>query len=412
MLMLTKGGENVTDIQLHMPIRVSAEPIRDEDWEDVMAKINRHTLEPLNQEDVFTFSGICSNDRLDAYFTRMDPETTLKNYVRDLQRGVPLQESHDIFKSPYGRSYDGELEANEELTSVRGHWYLVKDLAINGMNTNDEIRAIKAGIKRDMSVGFGEEDGQRLMYRCSSCGKDIFDWACPHIPGLPDEDERMTFSWIVNGRLREVSTVYTGATPGAYIDKARAYVQQGELSRENILLLERAYSVRLLDESKRTFFMSTKKGGNENMTLLDQLRSALKENEIEKEKVYEILSAEGELFRQKDDIAIRNELGEQASVEGVKELKQEAELGRQYMADLIDEAVKMRVKAQGDKFNSEQYKQMLIRNNDIEFVKSEIESYEALVKERFTPGRQTSVEPLGEEAPVATRSEKEENIFE
>ncbi|MEH7114559.1 hypothetical protein V7124_19665 [Neobacillus niacini] len=403
----------MSHVAIHMPIRVTAEPIAEEQWEQVMGKINRQTLEPLRQEDVFTFSGICSNDRLDAYYTKMDPETTLKNYVRDLQRGVPLQEGHDIYKSPYGRSYDGEMQ-NDEFNSVRGHWYLLRNTMVNGVNTDDEIRLIRAGIKKSMSVGFGESEGERLSYRCSSCERDIFDWECPHIPGLADEQDRMTFSWIVNGTLREVSTVYTGATPGAYIDKARAYVQQGQMSRENILLLERKYQVRLLDEDKRSIFMPSK--GGKNMDLLTQIREALKENKLEKSKIYEVLQSEGDPFRQPEDIAIRNELGEQANVEGIKKLKSEAEMGRTYITDLIDEAVKSRVKVQGEHFNAEQYKQMLIRTNDLEFIKGEIESYDKQALERFTPGRQTQDDDLGADDMQKERAPKvdpqNENIFD
>ncbi|WP_306010482.1 hypothetical protein [Bacillus sp. MMSF_3328] len=403
----------MTEANIYVPVRVTAEPIADDQWEAVMSRINRHSLDPLTKEDVFTFSGICSNDRMDAYLTRMDPVTTLRNYVEDLQGGIPLQEGHDIYKNPYGRSYDAEfLESSEtdNANSVRGHWYVLRDLTINGVPTNDTIRAIRGGIIKDMSVGFG---GNKTWYRCSSCGRDIFDWECPHIPGLEDEHGRMSFSWVVDGRLREVSTVYNGATPGAYIDKARAFVEQGELSRENIVMLERKFQVRL-DDGKRSIFMPKKEGNR--MDLLAQIRQALQEGKIEKARLYEVLSAEGETFRQPDDIAIRNELGEQCSVDGIKQLKSEAEMGRTYMVDLIDQAVAARVKAQGEKFNAEQYKQMLVRVNDMEFIKGEIDSYEKQALERFTPGRQTAPDDLDGEDPKEVRSNPvkpiDENIFD
>lgn len=403
----------MTEANIYVPVRVTAEPIADDQWEAVMSRINRHSLDPLTKEDVFTFSGICSNDRMDSYLTRMDPVTTLRNYVEDLQGGVPLQEGHDIYKNPYGRSYDAEFLESTEIdnaNSVRGHWYVLRDLSINGVPTNDTIRAIRGGIIKDMSVGFG---GNKTWYRCSSCGRDIFDWECPHIPGLEDEHGRMSFSWVVEGRLREVSTVYNGATPGAYIDKARAFVQQGELSRENIVKLEREYQVRL-DDGKRSIFMPKKEGNR--MDLLAQIRQALQEGKIEKARLYEVLSTEGETFRQPDDVSIRNELGEQANVEGIKQLKTEAELGRAYVVDLIDQAVSARVKAQGEKFNAEQYKQMLVRVNDIEFIKGEIDSYEKQALERFTPGRQTAPDDLDDDDKKEIRSNPvkpiDENIFD
>lgn len=407
-----KGGEYMSGI--YIPIRVIAEPIVKEDqWAEVLEKINRHALEPLAKEDVFTFSGICSNDRLDAYATRMDPATTLKNYVEDLIRGVPLQEGHDIRKSPYGRSYDAEYETSmntgNDVNAVRGHWYMIRNINVNGVPTNDEIRAINGGIKKDMSVGFMDE-----WYRCSSCGRDLFDWECPHMPGLEDENGRMTFAWVVDARLREVSTVYNGATPGAYIDKARAYVQQGQLSQKNILKLERQYQIRL-DDGKRSIFMPKKEGNK--LNILEQIREALKNNTVEKARIYEVLQSEGEPFRQPDDIAIRNELGDKANTESIRTLKKEAEMGRQYVTDLIDKVVQARIKVQGTEFDSEKYKQMLVRVNDVEFLKDELKSYEKLALEKFVPGRQTKSEdldPYSDNQKENTRSNEpqDENIFD
>lgn len=375
---------------LHLPARVILTPDQDIDLE----KINRHTLDPVTAEDIFTFSGNCSNDRMDAYFTRMDPTTTLRNYAEDLKNGVSLQEGHNIHVNPYGRSYDGEVVTSGDDTgissSVRGSWYIMRNLTVNGNKTDDTIRQIRAGIIRDMSVGFGGGS-----YRCGSCGKDLYDSDCPHIPGLEDEHGRVSFAWIVDARLREVSTVYKGATPGAYIDKARQYAKQGDLALDKVHRLEQRFNVRL-DDGSRSFYIADKqKEAGKNMNLLEQLRADLKDNKIEKRAVFEVLATEGEKFRQPDDIAIRNELGDAANLEGVKQLKTEAEQGRQYLADLVDEAVQSRVRAQGDSFKAESYKSMLVRTADIEYIKDEIQAYEDMAKQRFTPGRQSEPDNVG-----------------
>ncbi|MGV7002486.1 hypothetical protein ACWA2C_28010 [Priestia megaterium] len=396
---------------VQMPVRVTAEPVRENDWQQILELINRHTLEPVEDESqIFTFSGVCSNDRIDAYMTRMDPLTTLRNYVEDLQNGVSLQAGHDISKNPYGRSYDAQFIASQEENSVRGFWYILRDLNINGENTNDTIRAIKGGIMRDLSVGFG---GDQMYYRCSSCGKDLFDWECTHFPGLEDENGRMVTAWIVNGRLREVSTVYKGATPGAFADKARSFVQQKQLSDKNIMKLENAYSIRL-DDNKGSFYMPSKKAENQitvpsqrqeedkNMgeennknyfsrnNLIADIRHAVRENKIEKSVIYDILAEEGDVFRQPEDIAIRNELGKDlCKPEAIKQMKKEAQQGRQYLADTIDEAVAARTRAFGDTFNAESYRSMLARSGEIDSIKEEIQAYERAAKERFKPGRQT-----------------------
>jgi hypothetical protein len=249
-----------------------------------------------------------------------------------------------------------------------------------------------------------------MWYRCGSCGRDLWDWECLHIPGLEDEEGNINFAWVVDARLREVSTVYKGATPGAYIEKAREYVSQGQLSQQNIARLERKYQVRI-DDGKRSFFMSQRGSEKQvNTDLLEQLRQASQENQIEKSRVYDLLS-EGEPFRQQDDIALRNELDNFATVEGVRKLKREAEMGRTYIADLIDKAVSTRVKAQGDRFNAESYRNMLIQSADISTIKDEIKSYEEMAAQRFTAGRQTEPERFESDLASPTSQFKRENIF-
>ncbi|WP_153465108.1 hypothetical protein [Sediminibacillus terrae] len=375
---------------LHLPVRLSVDDNQDVDME----KINRFALNPLNEEDIFAFSGNCSNDRMDSFFTKMDPVTTLRNYSEDLKNGVALQEGHNIFTNPYGRSYEGILvpatESGDDYNSVRGSWYIIRGLTLNGNKTDDTVKAIQGGIIRDMSVGFG---GNKLWYRCGSCGRDLWDWECPHIPGLEDEEGRMSFAWVVDARLREVSTVYKGSTPGAYIDKARQYVEQKELPEEKITKLEQRFQTRF--ERGSTAIFMPKREEKTDMSLLDQIRTAIQEGKLEKRSVYDVLSGEGETFRQPDDVKLRNELGEAATVEGVRALKKEAEQGRQYFADTVDEAVKARVRAQGDKFNEEKYRQMLTRTADLEYIKDEIETYNRLAKDGLTPGRQTEVDDPG-----------------
>lgn len=377
---------------LHLPARIILSPDGAPNADVDLEKINRHTLEPVAASEIFTFSGHCSNDRLDSHFTRMDPMTTLRNYAEDLQNGVSLQEGHNVYVNPYGRSYDGELttlgDENGVSNAVRGSWYIMRNIMVNGNKTDDSIRQIKAGIIRDMSVGFSGGS-----YRCGSCGKDLYNSDCPHIPGLEDENGRMSFAWIVDARLREVSTVYKGSTPDAYIDKAREYMQQGQMELDKVHKLEQQFNVRL-DDGSRSFYIANKKGARSNMDLLEQMRTAIAENKIEKRSIYELLGTEGEKFRQPDDIAIRNELGDAASVEGVKKMKEEAEQGRQYVTDLVDKAVEARVRAQGEGFKAEPYKNMLSRSADIQYIKDEIESWDGMTEQRFTPGRQTEAEKL------------------
>lgn len=371
---------------IHLPVRLEA--ISEQQTSD-LDLINRHTIEPVTLDDIYMFSGICSNDRLDSHLTKMDPGTTLRNYAEDLKTGISLLEGHDVSKNPYGRSYNGQLILTDGASnSVLGSWYIMRGLEINGTNTDHTIKAIKAGIIRDMSVGFG---GTNVWHKCSSCGRDLWDSECPHLPGLNDEDGNMVYSWIMDARLREVSTVYKGSTPGAFIDKAREYVQQKQIPIEQIKQLEERYQVRL-DDGKRSFYYFDKEqGGNKRMDLLEQMRRALEEGKLEKHSVYDALSNGGEKFRQPDDVQLRNELGDFATVDGVRKLKADAENGRKYVADLIDKAVEARTRAHGDSFNAEGYRNMLTVA-DMQFIKDEIRAYEDEFKKKFPSGRQTEPE--------------------
>ena len=381
--------------EIYIPARINPVRAEDLDTDLILQMINRLTIEKFDSLDcLFLMEGVCSNDRLDSYYTKMD-ETSLRNYTRDLQNGIPLMPNHDITKSPLGRSYNGLYENNE----VMGYWYMLRDVMVNGENTNDTIRAILAGIRKDYSIGFG---GQELWYKCSSCGRDMFDWECGHFPGLEDENGIRTFAWVMDASLREVSLVYKGATPGAYVTKAREYQKQGQLSERSILLLENAYSIRL-DDGKRSFYLpknneqkeDEQMGNQARNSLLDDIRTAISENKIEKAVIYDMLGEEGIPFRQPEDVALRNELGKDfCSVQAVRQLKKEAQTGRRYVADVIDMAITARVKAQGDTFNADSYRSMLTMSADIDYIKDEVDSYERLAKQRFVGGRQTEPEKL------------------
>lgn len=402
------------DKNIYIPARVRLEADQTPETQDaILEKVNRHTIEPLKREEIFTFAGVCSNDGVDSYMTRMDPATTLVNYERALKEGTPLIERHDTSLDPYGRSFDGSLTASASETSsneVRGEWYIVRDLEVNNKNTNHMIRSIKAGIVRDMSVGFG---GSKTWYRCSSCGNDIMDYDnCSHFPGSPDENGRMVYAWIVDGELREVSTVYKGAAPGAYIDKAREYAAQGQLSQTRSATIEKTYGIELA-ENKRLFIP---KGGKQTMNILEQIRAAIAAGTLKNEELIKEAEAGGEVYRNAEDAALRAELGDAATVDAVKKLKVEAEQGRAYMTDLVDRAVAARVKVEGEEFNKDSYKRVLENSQDAEYVRSEAESFEKLAKKKFGEGgRVTEPEtftlPANEPQQQNRSAQEDDNLF-
>ena len=156
-------------------------------------------------------------------------------------------------------------------------------------------------------------------------------------------------------------------------------------------------------------------------SLLDDVRTAIRENKVEKAVIYDILAEEGDPFRQPEDIAIRNELGKDfCSIQAIRQMKKEAQQGRRYLADVIDQAVSARIKAQGDTFNADSYRQILSLSGDIDHIKDEIDSYDRLAKARFVTGRQTEPENPEKEKPEDETLEEEkekidpdlDNIFE
>lgn len=50
----------------------------------------------FDEHSPFFWSAEISSNRMDAYFTRMDPRTTPRNYAEDAQAGVAFQNSHNV----------------------------------------------------------------------------------------------------------------------------------------------------------------------------------------------------------------------------------------------------------------------------------------------------------------------------
>ena len=67
--------------------------------------------------------------------------------------------------------YNEKTEADEPLTSLEAHCYMVKT-----DRNADLITEIKAGIKKEVSVGFSTSE-----MKCSICGKRFF--TCAHLKG-------------------------------------------------------------------------------------------------------------------------------------------------------------------------------------------------------------------------------------
>lgn len=214
----------------------------------------------FDQRSPFFWQVRASSNRLDFYDTRMRPETTLVNFARALGDGVSYQDSHSSWKNGWGQSLTGYLVDTDEtdavigdrITEVWGDLFTLPGLTLAGQSTDSFIDAVRAGIWRDVSVGFYAED-----IECSLCGMQAFRWweedGCSHIPGntykVKGEDVR-AFAWINDGELAELSQVYKGASPSAAVVKAQQMSDAGKLAEQERAFVERRHGVRLVEPAR------------------------------------------------------------------------------------------------------------------------------------------------------------------
>jgi len=213
----------------------------------------------------FMFQAEASNSRLDAYYTRMD-DRSLRNYAKDADAGVMFLDSHDKRQLGYGHSIRGQYLASEtklddrapddkDASRVLIDFYTVPGIQLGRASSDSFITGVQTGIIRDVSIGFIPGS-----FECNICRADPFDWwsmECMHIPGayydstgknivnVKSDGAMMAFAWVRDARLSEVSAVYDGATPGAYIQKAHYLIEQGEVSRHMATMLERQLRIKL-----------------------------------------------------------------------------------------------------------------------------------------------------------------------
>lgn len=124
---------------------------------------------------------------------------------------------------PYGRTFDSKYETGTEdgeTVSLVADHYMMKGVEIDGIKTDDLAASIEAGTLFDTSIGFSYSKGT-----CSVCGNDYRDYEkCKHIAGRTYEVEgedgvtRNQFCYInakPPGFLMENSLVFDGAYPSA-----------------------------------------------------------------------------------------------------------------------------------------------------------------------------------------------------
>ena len=340
--------------------------------EQYMDRINQMSHVQLSAEDVFVYQGIISSDAMDSYYTKMDAETSLRNYANDLKAGTPLMTYHETSQSPIGRSFDSSIDVKEDgKTVVRGLFYIVRHTKINGESTDDLIRQIETGTLTEMSVGFG---GINLWYKSSYDGKDIFE--SRYYPGDKDENGNLVYYYIMDATLREVSLVYKGACPDAVVERIRNDLPNMEDAERQIQKYETRFNVRIDMPKQRS-----KEGKRMN---IEEITRAVEKGDLQRGELLKALKVDAITEGQR---SILKELGDDASIETVRSLKEKAEIGERAFEEKLDELVKARV-AIGQEFDQEKYKEQM-RSMDVDFIEDQTRLFEGIKKAEFKPGRQT-----------------------
>lgn len=370
--------------------------------------IRAHVLDAaiLDTNEPYVWQAQASNDREDAYGTRMH-RSTLDNFATDALAGVAFMNSHrtggmSAPELPMGRTFDSKVTGASATNPLRVDVtaYTLRGLNLTGLSTDAFIDGLRSGIARDVSVGFyGGE------YRCSICDRDMMrDWECRHWPGRdypkldskgnPIEGETVrAVAWIHNARLAEVSAVYDGACPGAMVSKARSLATAGEIRPDTIDWLEQRYRINL-PHPTRAF------AGVEIPAPAKEAESMLTEEQIATVRL--ALTEAGQAPDADIPAALRTVVDElrtlralPAEIERLKPLEAEvtrlrplADEGRQYRADLVEAAVLEGKRAMGEPFAEETYRGLLT-SVPVETVKRMRDDWKSIGDKQFPGGRAT-----------------------
>lgn len=348
--------------------------------------------------DAFVFPAEISSDRLDFFFTHM-AESSLRNYATATASGVSLLDSHNSRNLGFGQSLAGVFEVEGDVSRVVSDFYTIPGIRFGGgltyESTDDFIKAVKARLIRDISIGW--YGGEMI---CDICGNSFSDWGnCSHWPGekyaVGDKGEKTvvaTFA-VEDAHLAEVSVVYDGATPGAMIMRATEMAEAGKLSPEMTRKLEVKYRIKLPGAGRQTW-PGVEINGKGKLIMTEPIQVETTDNG---EAIYS--------FAEMDQVrAILTEAKAPEGIEqGVRWLTTEvtrltaevqrlqplADDGKQYRADLISDTLAEGVRAMGDTFPEETYRGMLENGTSIEAIKKMRDAFAEQAKQQLPAGRQT-----------------------
>lgn len=351
-----------------------------------MPETVEHTLRDLIKADLqgvspYFFRAEISSDRLDSHYTHM-LDSTLENFAIESESGVSFLDSHKRWSLPVGYTLTGSKETSNGITRVISDLYTIPGINLGSHSygsTDDLIRAMKGALVRDVSVGF---HGGSMT--CDICGGDFYDWrSCRHWPGRKytinnengdngDGEEVIATFGIGGAHLAEVSGVYAGSTPEAMIQRAEGMADAGLLDGEEIRRLEVQYRIKLPTGQRVWPVEKTQKNGEKPMA--DKPDSTILQ-------IKAILAEAGAPHEDPAEAAqwLADENGRLSGL---------ADQGRLYREDMIKQALIEGVRANGEGFPSETYRNMF-GNAEISHIKQMRDDWKRMADAVFTGGRKT-----------------------
>lgn len=355
-----------------------------------------------------------SSGRLDSWFTYMGV-SSLKNYAKDADRGVAILPGHDHRTLPYGYSLRGQFFKAEggDQTSARvvAHSYTVPGLLLAGANTTDVIDGMRAGLIRDVSIGF--HGGE---YICSICGRDMMaDWDCPHWPGMyyapvegydpktgkpqkANDEKVLCTATIENAGLSEISHVYDGATPGAMVLRAQYGVAAHLIPRDVAAELEQRFRVRLPGVARQFAAVEVQRKGAAERKAGDKMPPEVTEettNPTERTtpQVAPRADALAPIRAALDAAGIatdKTDIGERVQflVAEVTRLRPLADDGKAFRKATVDRAVSEGVRAFGAEFK-EEVERPVLELLSIAAVERQADAYARIADKGIPAGRKT-----------------------
>lgn len=150
-----------------------------------LALINKYTLAPVAADEVFTFAAVLCDNDLDRHHEHFS-EKALKDMQKLFIGKTVIKDHVASADNQVARIYATELvdtgktlASGEPYKQLKAHCYMVRT-----ESNKDLITEIKAGIKKEGSVGF-----RVASAICNICGTDNAKNYCRHWPGRSYEKE-------------------------------------------------------------------------------------------------------------------------------------------------------------------------------------------------------------------------------